>query len=265
MTMHYATSWLIGMLVGLPTQVVAQPIEVPHPVKARLACEKTGIVPGEPVLIGIVFEIEPKWHIYWDGVNDTGVPPRIVWTAPEGVKIGPVQWPAPSRHVIPGGLLDHVYEGRVTLLAPVTLDADASATIEIGVDVMWTVCDEICLIDRAKLDITLPVVEAKSARPSADAKAFAEAKARLPKENEGAIELAWEGTSLTLTAPNAVEMSYFARRGKATPANLVEEGHAKGSKLTLRFEGAGGIQGVVEATMPDGSHVIRHVSTTMPE
>jgi hypothetical protein len=155
----------------------------------------------------------------------------------------------------------------VTLLATVTLkdDATSSAPLEIGADVIWTVCDEICLIDRAKLDLSLPVVDAASARPSGDAKVFAESKARLAKENDGTFEVTWEGKTLRVAATDAMEMRYYAIRGGAEPVDLIDEGHAKGSSVSLRFEGEGELHGVVEATMPDGSHVIRRIATTMPE
>ena len=46
--------------------------------------------------------MQPGWHVYWNGRNDTGTPVRITLTVPEGFAAGDVLWPAPVRHVAAG-------------------------------------------------------------------------------------------------------------------------------------------------------------------
>ncbi|MEO1318875.1 MAG: protein-disulfide reductase DsbD domain-containing protein, partial [Pseudomonadota bacterium] len=67
-----------------------------------LIAEQDTVRPGQTLLLGLHFELEDGWHIYWDGFNDTGFPPMVEWSLPEGVSVGPMLWPAPERYISPG-------------------------------------------------------------------------------------------------------------------------------------------------------------------
>ena len=61
---------------------------------------------------GLYFKLEPGWHVYWKNAGDSGEPPRMKWTLPDGIKAGPLQFPAPKRLPL-GPLMDFGYEDEV--------------------------------------------------------------------------------------------------------------------------------------------------------
>ena len=47
--------------------------------KIELLVETNEIVVNKDFVIGIKFEIEPGWHIYWKNPGDSGLPAEIEW------------------------------------------------------------------------------------------------------------------------------------------------------------------------------------------
>jgi thiol:disulfide interchange protein DsbD len=80
-----------------------------------------------PLKLGLHFQLEPGWHIYWKNPGDAGQAPRIHWTSPAGVDGGEIDWPAPDR-LTAGPLVDFGYERDVLL--PMSLDVPAVALNE---------------------------------------------------------------------------------------------------------------------------------------
>jgi DsbC/DsbD-like thiol-disulfide interchange protein len=54
---------------------------------------------------GLYFKLEPGWHVYWKNAGDSGEPPRIRWSLPDGISAGDFQFPAPERLPL-GPLMD---------------------------------------------------------------------------------------------------------------------------------------------------------------
>ncbi len=67
---------------------------------------------GADTWIGVRFLLEPGWHLYWRNPGDSGTPPMLLWTAPAGVTVGDVEWPAPERIPL-GSLVNYGYHGDV--------------------------------------------------------------------------------------------------------------------------------------------------------
>ena len=74
----------------------AQVFEGKTLVKASLLADTTAIVPGKPFEVGVLLEMEPSWHTYWEYPGDAGLPTSISWTLPEGFRsrTDPVASPA---------------------------------------------------------------------------------------------------------------------------------------------------------------------------
>src|ERR1700733_8924331 len=94
----------------------------PGPVKAQhltaeLVTLAPTLAPGGPLHVGLVLALEEHWHVYWINAGDSGEPPKIPWTLPEGITAGPMQFPAPSRLPL-GPLMDFGYEDEVALPVP---------------------------------------------------------------------------------------------------------------------------------------------------
>ena len=64
-------------------------------VKASLLADTSAIVPGQAFQVGVLLEMAPGWHTYWQYSGDAGLPTSIDWELPPGFTAGPIQWPVP--------------------------------------------------------------------------------------------------------------------------------------------------------------------------
>jgi thiol:disulfide interchange protein DsbD len=97
----------------------------PGPVKAQhltaeLVSLGPAIAPGGAQEVGLVLTLDEHWHVYWTNPGDSGEPPHIAWTLPEGISAGPMQFPIPERLPL-GPLMDFGYEDEVAF--PVAISA----------------------------------------------------------------------------------------------------------------------------------------------
>ncbi len=148
--------------------------------RLELVSERTAAVPGQRLWLGLHFQLEPGWHIYWLNPGDSGEPPRVQWSLPAGWRAGALRWPLPER-LRQGTIVNFGYENDVLLAAP--LDVPASArppAAEISADMHWLVCRDVCLPERARVSLRLPV-SSRAARRSAAAPLFARARVRWPQ------------------------------------------------------------------------------------
>lgn len=232
-------------------------------VRVRLVAEFRELIPGRENWLALDFTIEPHWHLYWDGRNDSGMPPTFEWRLPEGFKAGPIVWPAPHRLVMPGGLLDHVYENRLTLLVPLTVPADAAAgPVKIAADAKWLVCSEMCLPGDAEVSAELTVAGAGTARtPGADARIFSDARARAPKplpkktpSDPGPVRFSWNAGAVELHVPGASKLAFYPSNDCSPLLDLIADGEAKGDRLKIRLntvhDGPVRLDGILDAAYP---------------
>ncbi|HEX3572136.1 MAG TPA: thioredoxin family protein [Acidobacteriaceae bacterium] len=140
------------------------------------------IAPGGKQIVGLVLTIEDGWHVYWVNAGDSGDPPQIDWTLPDGFTAGPMQFPIPQRLPL-GPMMDFGYEDHVAF--PVMIAAPASAAagpVHLDAQISWLVCQDVCLPGKAHLGIDLNV-QPNAPDPSREAKlgALGEALTLLPK------------------------------------------------------------------------------------
>ncbi len=224
-------------------------------VEARLVAEHTAFYAGDGNWIGIHFKIAPKWHLYWNGVNDSGFAPKVKWHAPAGVTIGELLWPAPVRHISEGDILDHIYENEVTLIAPVTLAPEAMGgdSIEIKASVEWLVCEEVCVPEDAELSLSVPVRKTREARqPGPDAGAFGAARTRIPsplQPTDARVSVDIRGSTATIKARDGKGLSFYPLDGCSKLARPIEGAVSDGNELNVELDGKGkpvSLRGVVE-------------------
>lgn len=157
------------------------PVKAQH-LTAQLTSLGSSIAPGGKQIVGLVLTLEDGWHVYWVNAGDSGEPPRIDWTLPEGFKAGPMQFPIPERLPL-GPLMDFGYEDHVAF--PVTVSAPATAPpglAHLDAQVSWLVCQDVCLPGKAHLGIDLNV-QPNAPDPSHEPKlgALGEALTTLPR------------------------------------------------------------------------------------
>ena len=151
--------------------------DAPH-ARAALIADTTAIQPGVPFRLGVRFEMDPGWHIYWSVNGDTGYPTEIVWELPEGFEVGPLQWPAPERAEF-AGMINYGYHDEVLLFATVTPPADLDGeTVRLAARPDWLVCSDTCIPGNQHVELTLPVA---TAAPSPEAPLFDHYAARVPE------------------------------------------------------------------------------------
>ena len=95
------------------------PVKAPH-ITAELISDSGTISPGSASHVALSLTMESGWHVYWQYAGDSGEAPTVSWSAPQGITLGPMQYPAPSRLPL-GPLMDYGYEG--TAIFPYALTA----------------------------------------------------------------------------------------------------------------------------------------------
>jgi thiol:disulfide interchange protein len=173
----------LGRLASAQIQVVGDggpgPVKAQH-LTAELVSLAPGIAPGGTLQVGLTLTLEEHWHVYWVNAGDSGEPPKIKWTLPDGITAGPMQFPIPERLPL-GPLMDFGYEDGVTF--PVLLTAAPgvkSGPVHLDAQVHWLVCSAAtCLPGKAHLGLTLNV--APGSAPGQPLGALGQALSQLPK------------------------------------------------------------------------------------
>jgi DsbC/DsbD-like thiol-disulfide interchange protein len=218
-------------------------------VKLSLVSEHRALVPGETNWLGVQFDIDQGWHLYWNGQNDAGAPPEVTIKAPEGITVGDLLWPAPQRHVSEGPILDHIYEKRLVLLLPVKVGAAAKASATVNVSATWIVCKSACEVGSGEASITLPIASAGKPEKAPGAPAIERSRARIPlpaPADGNVLTTAWKGSTLVISSPKGKKLAFYPMEDSAKPDNLVKGGATESGRLELRFEQPGRVRGIVE-------------------
>jgi len=145
-------------------------------VEARL------LVGSDADRIGVLFDIEPGWHVYWKNPGATGLPTELTMQA-DGARVGPVLWPAPEPFDAGGdadGPKSFGYADQVLLASALELDpawaAERPRTARVDVDLL--VCERECIPAHFELARELTPDAADAAATSA---LFQQYAARVPK------------------------------------------------------------------------------------
>ena len=169
----------------------------PGPVKAQhLTIEMVSlapaIAPGGTLDAGLVITLEDKWHVYWINAGDSGEPPHIKWTLPDGITAGKMQFPIPSRLPL-GPLMDFGYEDDVAFPVKLTAAKDLKpGPIHLDARVNWLVCREVCIPGKAHLGLNLTVDPRATATPQ-PVGALGEALGLIPKPLDQGMKVSVTG------------------------------------------------------------------------
>ncbi len=155
---------VVGPIVALAQAAVVLPAAEPEHVRARLVTDASSLAPGGTFRVGVLFEVEPGWHLYWKNPGDAGLAIEVVLGLPEGFEVGPVRWPLPGRFIQPGDLAGYGYQGEVLLAA----DVASPELLPVGgpqvtASVSWLACKDRCVLGSARLAESWPLAVAKAA------------------------------------------------------------------------------------------------------
>jgi len=157
----------VGLLL-CGASALAEGTPIPHGTLELLA-ENQWIAAGHKLDLGLRFQLEKGWHIYWVNPGDSGEPPRVEWQLPTGLTAEAIEWPTPRR-LETSSIVDFGYEDAVMLIVPIHAEASLAAQqpARLGAEVRVLVCSrEMCIPGEAQLSLTLPI---KSQPPAPDAR-----------------------------------------------------------------------------------------------
>lgn len=182
---------VVACVLAMVAVASAQERDGKRLVEASLIANTGAVVAGEAFEVGVLLEMAPGWHTYWEYSGDAGLPTRIDWELPEGFVAGPIKWPAPEAKLEPGDIQTYAYSGRVLLMTTITPPSKLEGPVELKAKVSWLVCEEICIPGSADVALTLPV--GQSATP-ANTAVFEQFRALVPSAEEPPYRLEWERT-----------------------------------------------------------------------
>jgi len=177
---------LIFLSACAPAAWSAPAVTAQH-LNVQLVVPPAEIYPNQNFTAGLYFKLEPGWHVYWINAGDSGEPPRIKWTLPEGMTADAMQFPAPRRLPL-GPLMDFGYEDEVLFpipmhVSPVFKPTAESITLSAKVD--WLVCREVCIPGKATLDVERKALSSSPSSPTyidADQQLIARLHRTLPQQ-----------------------------------------------------------------------------------
>jgi DsbC/DsbD-like thiol-disulfide interchange protein len=151
------TFFALALLLVSGRGVRAQSFMAAH-AKVDLLAEQNTLEPGRTAWIGVLFDIEKGWHIYWVNPGDAGEAPKFQWQLPAGFRAGEVRWPVPAR-IGTGIVIDYGYEGKVLLSLPLDVPATykpgTPAVLSAGVT--YLICHDVCIPAKAQVRLAFPV------------------------------------------------------------------------------------------------------------
>lgn len=171
-------------LFGCDQHTPSNSITAPH-IKASLIADQTSLSPGSNFTLGVIFNPEPGWHIYWKNPGDSGLAPHFNWgSTSEKITVHPPLWPYPKR--FSNGPLVNFGYSDVLIPFPASIKGDSILKpITISVKIEWLVCKDECIPGEATLSLELPVkAEAASVTPQSDLKLFERAYSDIPQPLE---------------------------------------------------------------------------------
>lgn len=165
-----------------------EPVAGKH-VIVDLLSDAASVQPGQSFTVGVRLKMDPHWHTYWLNPGDSGQPPSVKWTLPEGFTAGELQFPVPVKLTQPGDIVGYGYEDEVVLLTTIKSPQElpTGTPVDIKANVSWLVCDDVCIPGKAALSMSLPV--GVTIAPSAHVKLIDEWRQRLPVGQSKAKEL----------------------------------------------------------------------------
>ena len=194
---------LLAALLSTPLIAAALPggqaVISTEQVRAELVAHAPqGVLPGQPLWLGLVLEHQPHWHTYWKNPGDSGLPTTLAWTLPAGFKAGEIDWPTPSRLPI-GPLMNHGYEGRLLLPVKVEVPAGyAGDTLSVKLRADWLVCKDVCIPEGGDFALDIPARSAFAAH-GADFEAAFAARPRTLAETKASATVGHDGLALDVT------------------------------------------------------------------
>lgn len=152
--------------------------------------------------IGVQFDIDKDWHIYWVNPGDSGaefkMTPELDQSGKEsGLSIHKIYWPAPKRIPLKE-LTNFGYENSVLFPVEVKLNKNVASH---RVKLEWLVCKIECIPGFANINLDFVIAEKSESTKNSQQNKLAEAIRLLPQPMSKQIQYSLENTKVTFFVP----------------------------------------------------------------
>ena len=137
------------------------------------------------VPLGLEFQMNEGWHIYWRTPGEAGLPPELDHGPSLNVAETAFSWPVPTRDVT-YGIETFVYKDRVVLPLEVSLQ-NPGEPLDLRGKVDFLICADVCIPDSVEVDFSLPGGAAEIAE--GEAALLNSFETRIPADNSGGVGL----------------------------------------------------------------------------
>ena len=122
--------------------------------RIEMLTESNSMNPGDELLVGFKFTLNPGWHTYWENPGDAGEGASINWNLPKDVNASKILWPGPERIPV-DPLMTFGYEDEVVLLTKIYTSETTTIPVTLNAQVSWYTCKEICIPQEAEVSIPI--------------------------------------------------------------------------------------------------------------
>jgi thiol:disulfide interchange protein DsbD len=257
------------VFTAFPGTAPAAPLNAPEYVATTIVPETTSVRPGDTLTLMVEQTIKPGWHTYWKNPGDSGEALTVTWTLPEGLSAGALQWPSPHRMPI-GPLLNFGYSEKVRYLTDIAVPENYTGTsITLNADLAWLVCEEICIPETTKIDLSVPVTQ--DTPVATDEAAFKQARAAMPRsvawpgmleELDGSLMLSFTPDSEEVASlQGATDFAFFPEEWGLIQYAAPQTGGLEGNQIKLQLKrdtralkDVPEIKGIITYVKADGTH-----------
>ena len=138
----------------MPTGSFGSPIVDVSDSRIEILTESNSMNPGDELLVGFKFTLNPGWHTYWENPGDAGEGASIKWNLPNDVNASKILWPGPERIPV-DPLMTFGYENEVILLTKIYTLETTTIPVTLNAQVSWYTCKEICIPQEAEVSIPI--------------------------------------------------------------------------------------------------------------
>ena len=227
-------------LIFMSTSVFAK--EYSNAVNPKFVADTSKLETEGIIKLGVLFKIEPGWHIYWKNSGDSGLPTKVSFELPEGFSAGELFWPIPNAYERSGSILDYGYEDQVLLWTDVNVptEYDKNVPIPVNVNAKWVSCEEICIPGKATLEAKITPGEKND-----NNELFQNWEKTLPVKNEKIdsnvkelkINPGHAKYTITLYFPEPVQdIKFFPVTGKSVKIDDISYFNKDGNTQEISFE-----------------------------
>lgn len=178
----FAIAAFFGALVGAGNAFAASSDwNVTDHTRVRLISAQDTTGSDQTLTLGLQFELNKDWKIYWRSAGDAGYPPSVDWKGSSNFSEAQMRWPLPVRFSILGF---ETLGYKKEVVYPIQLKlANPGRAVSLTANVDYLACAELCIPYEATLRLDLP---AGAATSSTEAHLINRYEARVPGSGERA-------------------------------------------------------------------------------